>query len=70
MVLTIDTAAKISIDFIDCKWLDLDKVCLRYIDLSREEFSGIKYFTTLSEANVSTKTTSIYWRFNNKLRKP
>lgn len=41
MVLTIDTAAKISIDFIDCKWLDLDKVCLRYIDPSREEFSGI-----------------------------
>lgn len=31
-----------------CKWLDLEKMCKRFIDTAYESFAGVKYFTALS----------------------
>jgi uncharacterized LabA/DUF88 family protein len=36
------------IKFKDCKWLNLQALCSRYIDPKNEELTSIKYFTALS----------------------
>jgi len=39
--------------FINCKWLDLEALCHRYIDVAHESYVGIKYFTALSWKSAS-----------------
>jgi uncharacterized LabA/DUF88 family protein len=45
---SIKRASEKDIRFIDCKWLDLSKMCSFYIDTANEQLTGIKYFTALS----------------------
>ena len=57
---SIERIIKTDKQFIDCKWLDLEKICKRYIDVAYEEFAGIKYFTALSWKSTSLPKQKIY----------
>lgn len=45
---SIKRASQTDPKFLDCKWLNIEALCNRYIDTGNESFAGIKYFTALS----------------------
>lgn len=57
---SIERVARTDIKFKDCKWLDLQSMCNKYIDKSKEELSKIKYFTAVSWKPTSRLKQQIY----------
>ena len=56
----IERAALGDPEFINAKWLDLEKLCSFFVDTNIEELSGIKYFTTLSWKPTSLPKQQMY----------
>ncbi len=56
----IERAYQNDINFINTKWLDLEKLCSFFIDTNIEILAGIKYFTTLSWKSNSLAKQQIY----------